>query len=94
MNNPFANFLLTDAADRPARPAACPYDAVKDEVRRYFNAGLPRNVGDVYEKQNSQRQFYTMPNSRGIPDTAAFAQFLYGTAPGCKVDPSKCTGYV
>ena len=92
-SNPFGNFLLTDHADRPDRAPACEYDFVKDDIRREFNDGLPRNVGDVYERQNSQRQFYTMPNTRSLPDTKAFAEFLYGNSGGCKQDPSKCTGY-
>ena len=69
-DNPFANELVTDIGKN--RPAACPYDSVKGDVRERFNDGLFRDALDVYEVGNSQRQFYTMPTSGGIPDTAAW----------------------
>lgn len=87
-DNPFANQLVTDIGK--GRAPACAYDGVKDEVRASFNDGLFRDALDVYEVGNSQRQFVTMPVSGDIPDTAAFARFLYGNAPSCKSDPSQC----
>lgn len=87
-DNPFANVLLTDLSKD--RPPACEYDSVKDDIRKHFNNGLPRNATDVYELENSQRQFYTMPNTRSIPDTGAFAKFLYGTPTSCKDTPADC----
>ena len=92
--NPFANMMLSDLADDPDRSAACAYDDVKDEIRQHFNDGLPRNITDVYEKENSQRQYMTMPVTRAIADTKAFAEFAYGSLgiEGCKEDPARCTG--
>ena len=92
--NPFANMMLSDLADDPDRSAACAYDDVKYEIRDHFNDGLPRNITDVYEKENSQRQYMTMPVTRAIADTKAFAEFAYGSLgiEGCKEDPARCTG--
>lgn len=89
--NPFANWLLTDG---PNRPPACPYDEHKEDIRTNFNRGLVRNAYDIYEKENSQRQFHTMPHTTSTPDTVAFAQFCYGSSgrPTCKEQPSRCTG--
>jgi hypothetical protein len=92
--NPFANVLLTDYADDPERPPACDYDAMKHDVRRNFNRGLIRSTLDVYERENSQRQFYTTPVTTTYPDTKSFAEFVYGTKVGCKENTAKCTGYV
>lgn len=78
-NNPFANVLLTDYAGNPRRPAACPYDEVKDEVNDLFYDGLYRNLTDVYDHQNSRRQFFTNPVTRTLPNTKAFANFLYNS---------------
>jgi len=91
-DNPFANMLLTDD---PARGPACAYDDMAEEVRANFNRGLPRNMYDVFERENSQRQFYTMPVTTAAADTRAFAEFAYGPRmrPGCKEDPSRCTGF-
>lgn len=93
-DNPFGNMLLSDLATNPGRAPACKYDDQKDLVRSNFNIGLVRNAYDVYEKENSQRQWMTMPVTTSAPDTIAFAQFCYGNAgrPTCKEDPSRCTG--
>lgn len=93
-DNPFANMLLSDLADRPGRAPACKYDDQADLIRQNFNRGLVRNAYDVYEKENSQRQWMTMPVTTSTPDTVAFAHFCYGNAgrKTCKEDPSKCTG--
>lgn len=92
--NPFANMLLTDLADDPGRPPACKYDDHKHLIHQNFNKGLVRNAYDVYDKENSQRQWMTMPVTTSAPDTIAFAQFCYGNAgrKTCKEDPSRCTG--
>lgn len=90
--NPFANFLLTDD---PSRPPACKYDEQSALIRKNFNRGLVRNAYDVYEKENSQRQYVTNPVTTSIPDTVAFAHFCFGRAAGrqtCKEDPTQCTG--
>lgn len=88
-DNPFANVLLTDLG-KPSRPPACAYDTVKDAVKSNFNAGLVRNASDIYERENSQHQFYTMPVTTTIPDTAAFSNFLYGGMRSCKTDAAAC----
>jgi len=91
--NPFGNVLPTDIADDPAREATCAYDDIKEEVRDAFNDKLYRNLNDVYEKANSQRQFYTMPSTTVPNDVGAFREFVYGIRKNCKTDPSQCTGY-
>lgn len=88
-DNPFANALLTDLG-KPARAPACAYDTVRDAVKTNFNDGLFRNATDIYEKENSQHQFYTMPVNNGIPDTGAFANFLYGGMKSCKEKQEHC----
>ena len=43
----------------------------------------------LYEKQNSQRQYYTVP-SMNPPDTIGLGNWLYNSNNICKVDQSKC----
>jgi hypothetical protein len=88
-DNPFGNVLLTDLCDA-SRPPACAYDSVKDDITAKFNDGLFRNSSDVYQKENSQRQFMTMPVTTSIPDTGAFANFLYGNMKSCKTFSADC----
>ena len=87
-DNPFANVLLTDLG-KP-RPPACSYDKVKDTVKKHFNTGLFQNATDIYERENSQHQYYTMPVTTTLPDTGAFANFLYGGMKSCKEAGVNC----
>ncbi len=91
--NPFSNMTVGTLVSEPTRAPACSYDdaGVASEIRRNFNRGLYRNLEDVYEVENSQRQFYTMPVTTSAPDTIAFAEFLYGSrGKTCKELPEKC----
>ena len=62
-NNPFMNVLMTDYTDNPNRPPACNYnDKQVSEMRdQYFNYNLYKDVEDVWEKRNSQREYVTLP---------------------------------
>ena len=79
-NNPTMNFLYGDS---PNRPAACPYDQVKNDIDPKLNAGMFRDVGDL---NDSNRQFYTMPSTTIVNDRQAFADFVFGGSlrPTCK----------
>jgi Family of unknown function (DUF5762) len=91
--NPFSNMTIGTLINEPTRAPACSYDddGVAGDIRRNFNRGLFRNLEDVYEVENSQRQFYTMPVTTSAPDTIAFAEFLYGSrGKTCKELPEKC----
>lgn len=63
-NNPFANILLTDYHDNPNR-VDC--DDIMDKntfdktIEDNFNYNLYQDVGDIFNKNNSQRQFYRTP---------------------------------
>jgi hypothetical protein len=82
INNPFMNILPMD--DRK-RPDACEYNATtKDKIDDSFYANLYLDTNDIYGKNNSQRQYYTMP-STSIPNAQdEFASWLYETTPSSK----------
>ena len=90
--NPFSNATVGALLGEEGRAPACSYDSpgVSDEMRKNFNKGLFRDLDDVYEVENSQRQFYTMPVTTSAPDTIAFAEYLYGRKDTCKENPSLC----
>lgn len=90
-NNPFMNTLVGEYGNINDPP--CDYEDVKEDVSKHFNHGLPRDIEDVYEKQNSQREFLSMPNGGLPPDSRQFAEFLYGGMRSCKTFPSQCTGH-
>jgi hypothetical protein len=93
-DNPFSNATVGALLGDEGRAPACSYDdpGVAKDMRKNFNQGLFRNLDDVYEVENSQRQFYTMPSTTAAPDTIGFAEFCYGNrGVTCKEDSKYCT---
>tara|TARA_B110000977_G_C10964799_1_gene449996 strand:+ start:119 stop:784 length:666 start_codon:yes stop_codon:yes gene_type:complete len=86
--NPFMNPTLADyGTNKPPPPKSCPsYNnvGVQRRVEELFNEDLYRDVNDIFGKNNSQRQFYTVPGNQVPNDQGSFAQWLYGTPPTCK----------
>ena len=91
--NPFANMLVSEyGKDLP--PPPCEYDDVKKETEEFFDNGLFKDIDDVFNVNNSQRQFNTVPNGGRPPDLVAFAQFLGKDMQGkCKQDSAHCRGH-
>jgi len=87
-DNPFMNPQIRDfGTNGPPAPKSCPsYNnvGVQRRVEELFNEDLYRDVNDVFGKNNSQRQFYTVPGSQIPNDQHSFGQWLYGTPPSCK----------
>ncbi len=93
INNPFMNPATSEY--NTDAPAACNADDddIKNEMKRTFNNNLYMDVDDVFEKVNSQRQFYTVPNT-GIPnDQENFANWLYKSPQTCKESQEQCLRY-
>ncbi len=97
-DNPFSNTLLTDIGNYTHRKPACSIEdpAIKEDIEKKFNKGLFKDVNDLYGKNNSQRMFFTMPNTTelGIAngDTVKYANWLYNTGNStCKEDNGQCT---
>jgi hypothetical protein len=93
VDNPFMNPTINDY-DKESVPEACNVDddQIKDSITTCFNKNLFRDVSDVFEVENSQRQFYTVPQINP-PDQTKFANWLYNTDDICKVNNSKCLKY-
>jgi hypothetical protein len=85
-DNPFMNVQLTDLRDFPSRPPACDVTrrSVQRRVQRYFDADLPRDIGDVFGREASDRQFYTAPVTTVPNEQTEFAEWLYRTGRTCK----------
>lgn len=85
--NPFMNVLLTDYEKNPERSEACKtYDNpdMKERVEDEFNYNLYRDVSNIFNRNNSQRQFYTNP-ATSIPNRQGdFVNWLYNRPKTCK----------
>lgn len=97
-DNPFMNTLLSDlSTGKPKNEAA---DIENDTVRKlteyHFDKDLWKESDDIYNKNNSQNHFHTVPNTNeyGVAygDTVKFANWCFNIpAPTCKEDSSYCT---
>ena len=92
-DNPFMNPSLDDL-NKENVPVACNSDDedIQNEISNKFNQDMYRDIEDVFNRKNSQRQFYTVHQS--IPnDQEAFARWCYGFPPTCKTDQQYCLRY-
>ncbi len=97
-DNPFMNTLVHELNDGPKKTNCDVEDEdVKEDIEKHFNYNLYKDVNDIYNKNNSQRQFYTVPETTefGVKhgDSVKFAKWLYVTPkPTCKEHTGYCTG--
>ena len=92
-NNPFMNPLISEKATKKKACRTYNNDKLKKVVDDKFSRGLFKDINSVYDRENSQREFYTLP-STGIPnDQEAFGKWLYGTPKTCKEgNGNQCVG--
>ncbi len=90
-DNPFMNVVFSDYLDASNTPEPCNSDETKDESKFLYNSSIYRNIEDVFERENSQRLFYTLPITTIPNKQKDFADWLYKTGPQCKENTSKCT---
>lgn len=92
-NNPFMNALLTDDPERaPAADVELPN--VQEQVDKYFSTGLYKDINNIWDKNNSQRQFYTNPSTTIPNDRDSFMKWCWSTPYTCKDDNlSRCLRY-
>ena len=82
-NNPFMNTLLTDS---PKRKRNCNINnkTIKKMINKNFKENLFNDIEDVFNRKNSQRQFYTMPSTTIPNNQDTFQKWLYKTPNTCK----------
>lgn len=92
-DNPFMNPPITDF--NTDAPAACNSDDenIKNTITKAFNNNLYMDIDDVFDKTNSQRQFYTVPNTAIPNNQGDFANWLYKAPVTCKEDQEQCLRY-
>ena len=78
------NVLLTDYKFRPNRKGACTrreVPVIKQKIESNFDKFLYKNLDDVYNKGNSQRQYFTMPYTTIPNKQGDFASWCYKQKP-------------
>lgn len=83
-NNPFMNpsFVNMNNAD----DEACPINDknIARSIDDIFNSTIFRDSDDIYDRNTSKRQFYTVPASSIPNDQTKFANWLYNRGKSCK----------
>lgn len=95
-DNPFMNVLLTDYVDNPTRPGAGDIEdpVVRNDIQKMFDFGLYKDVDDVWNRNNSQRQYYSNPGTTIPNDRDSFMNWCWNTPYVCKDgDQSACLKY-
>ncbi len=96
LENPFMNPPVTDYGTEFS-PVACNAidDDIKESIKVNINHQLFRDVDEIFERENSQRQFYTMPNTAVPNHQTEFANWLFKvpTSDVCKEDQTACLRY-
>jgi hypothetical protein len=90
-NNPFMNFnIITDSGDRTEACKSWDNKEIKKDIKEKFGINLYKDVSDLYGKNNSQRQYYTMPSTTMPNKQTEFAKWCYNTGPICKEKTIQC----
>lgn len=92
VQNPFMNInLITDDKTKEKAPTSWNNEDLQKTIEDKFGYNLYRDVGDLYGKSNSQREFYTTPSTTIPNNQTSFAKWLYNTGPTCKEKSIYCT---
>ena len=86
-DNPFMNPEIYDYNTQNMNTPSCTsYNnkGIQNVSENIFNDSLYRDVNDIFGKNNSQRQFYTVPGNSIPNDQDTFAKWLYARPTSCK----------
>ena len=83
-NNPFMN--PTIYRENNSKKPCLSYNnkGIQKDIEEKFNEELYRDVNDIFGKNNSQRQFYTVPGKTNPNDLESYKNWLYSTPATCK----------
>lgn len=86
IDNPFMNPSIIDYYNNNNNIKACDYNnnTIEDNVNNYFKNNVYKDVNDIYNRDFSERQFYTVPASTIPNDRKSFEKWLYYRDKTCK----------
>jgi hypothetical protein len=94
VDNPFNNVVFSDFLQEGNIPQPCnSNEETMTEMQNLYNSSIYRNLSDVFERDNSQRTFYTVPIAQTPESQTDFANWLYKTGPTCHENSNYCKYY-
>jgi len=93
--NPFMNVTMADLMNNRARPPACNVGnpLIQKDMMNKFDHNVFIDVEDIFDRNHSSRQFYTMPATTIPNNQTEFAKWLYDAPPTCKENQMNCLKY-
>jgi hypothetical protein len=82
-NNPFMNPLVFDKRTRNAASNVLQKNS-QYKIDNAFSQNTYRDASDIFNRNNGQRQFVTVPSTTYPNNQGLFANWLYGTPTTCK----------
>jgi len=86
-DNPFMNpNIINDNDDSNNNIKACNIEncSIKSQIDKYFKEPVYKDVNDIYHRNFSERQFYTVPATTIPNDQESFSHWLYHRKKTCK----------
>lgn len=83
-DNPFMNPILMGDDNHKKPCTSYNNKGIQKNIEEKFNTNLYREANDIFNKNNSQRQFYTVSTKTVPNDQESYRNWLYSTPPTCK----------
>ena len=84
IDNPMMNMNVFELYDDKRAIPTYDNPGVERVVEEKWSDGLFKDSNDLFGRNNSQRQWYTMPNTEAMNRQTEFAKWCYMTPPTCK----------
>jgi len=83
-DNPMMNQNTFDLYENKKAVPTYNNPGMKRKVEETLDGGIFKDSNDLFNRRNSQRQWYTMPNTEAMNKQTEFAKWCYMTPPTCK----------
>ena len=83
-DNPMMNQNTFDLYENKKAVPTYNNPGMKRKVEETLDNGIFKDSNDLFNRRNSQRQWYTMPNTEAMNKQTEFAKWCYMTPPTCK----------
>ncbi len=94
VDNPFINPILNDFnTDNVPYPVNINDEVIENKVNLTYNKDLFKDLSDLYDSKNVERQFFTIPGGAIPNDQQKFAEWCYGVPKTCKEDSRYCNSF-
>ena len=84
IDNPMMNQNVFELYDDKEAIPTYNNPGVKRVVEETLDSQIFKDSNDLFNRRNSQRQWYTMPNTEAMNKQTEFAKWCYMTPPTCK----------